>query len=227
MGSSSIYLRIYVRSFSALACASFLTVFATSGTAGASGSEGRTYDCSDEYWVDPPTLEDGHFRSKLGIKCKFEKRPQKDLFALRDSLDEYLRSKRVVRRADKKQGADGSTTWEYDTVLTLTEKDDPVRIHEVVTLATDGKANFGYKTQSKEVDASGMASYLKHVEFALELKRESPAGAQFEVDMTNEIQVDRPWYALAPLFFVMTKGVAKDKFECARDTILQAILERF
>ncbi|MCB0406035.1 MAG: hypothetical protein KDD51_14730 [Bdellovibrionales bacterium] len=105
---------------------------------------------------------------------------------------------------------------------TVQDSGSPVKIREEVQIISDERTRFIYRTRSKDVQARGMASYLRKVGFNTEL-RWQPDSKEFEIALHNNVQVERPWYALAPLFVLIAKGISKDKFEQASTELLDYI----
>lgn len=105
---------------------------------------------------------------------------------------------------------------------TVQDSGSPVKIREEVQIISDEKTRFIYRTRSKRVEARGMASYLRKVGFSTELHWNAEEH-RFEIALHNNVQVERPWYALAPLFVLIAKGISKDKFEQASTELLDYI----
>lgn len=182
------------------------------------------WDCQEENWTAEPRMEEGLYKSELESRCVFEPSGGKNFADLREKLQEYLISKREVHAGPILGQWNGIPSWTYDTTVTP-PGEASLRIRESVVLATDGLGRFWYGTQSKEIQGSGLSSYLKNVSFSLELKR-TPGSPRIAVVMRNGIQVERPWYALGPIFFLITKGKAKEKFAVARELLLTEVFKR-
>jgi len=109
----------------------------------------------------------------------------------------------------------------YDLTDHLSEEDSDLSIRQDVFLKTNEKDSFEYLTQSKSIQASGTASYLKKVSFFTKV---SSHEGYYLVDLENDVQVERPWFAISFLFKPISASITKDKFEKARDKLIEYLL---
>lgn len=180
----------------------------------------KQYDCAEAKWTHDPSLEDGIFISSLGADCTIEKSPEAKptITNLVTYIRELIQTTRTVHDAPTEEVVNGMQSLKFDTTSIVKDDGSPIEIREVVTLSWNAQG-LTYSTTSKDVKASGMAGYLKKVDFLAEVRAAAEIG-KFKVRMTNAVTVERPWYAFAPIFFAIAKGVARDKFDIARDKIL-------
>lgn len=192
-------------------------------------------DCSPADWSRDPEMNDGHFEAAVGADCRVK---LKDSAKYRSPTEIALRIKNHIletrkiitptefgRKPAAAPSPEVTNEWIVDTLSTLDEDGTEISILETVTLKWDQSAML-FKTDSKEVKAKGMAGYLKRVAFHTEI-RTSAEPLTYETTMINAVSVERPWYALAPIFFAIAKGVTKDKFKIASDKLFQMLGEYF
>ena len=106
----------------------------------------------------------------------------------------------------------------WDVSHTVKDEDTEMTVREIAELATDGKSRLVYQTHSKEVLASGMAGYLKVVNFSARVSR-GPSN-DIRIEFRNEVFVQRPWYALDLLFAPIAKSICLKKMKKVEQTIL-------
>lgn len=191
--------------------------------------EKAPWTCGETQWNKDAEMEDGVFQSDLRMECIVEKSNPKGFLDMANALLDYLGKNRTVHsqsaRTEKGGPARGGLKiWTVDTTTKLSEEKESIAIHEIVTITTDGKSRLIFETASRDIYASGLAGYLKRVNFKAVLEPSDQPG-RTRVVMHNQVAVERPWFALAPLFFAIAKGVSVDKFSVARDRILPKLVE--
>jgi hypothetical protein len=181
------------------------------------------WTCTEESWQQEPKVENGRFKSQLKVQCQFNKNTKKTFQDLLKEMGFYLKSERTVHGPVVFGISNGAPSFTYDTTV-VSKEEQNLEIREKVLLATDNKERFTYQTQSVDIKAKGLASYLKSFGISAEVKR-SQNPDHFEIELQNSIEIERPWYALPPIFLFITKGKAKEKFGTARNHVLKAIYD--
>lgn len=182
------------------------------------------WTCGDQRWSKPADMIDGQFVGNLEVDCSFEKKDFTGFNNLFDFVRDHLAQTRQIHEQSERLLPGGKRQRTLDTTVTLAEDDNKIEIREIVTLTTDGKSLFLFETRSTSVSATGMAGFLKEVTFSTRMEK-SKNSEQINLFVTNSVKVKRPWYALSPLFFMISKGVAKDKFEAARSRLMPQLIE--
>lgn len=184
----------------------------------------KAWECDEAQWIGSPGLHDGIFHSALGTTCHMKSQGPQKLKDLREAILKTISEKSEVHASPIKIRVEGMNGISLDVTNTVEDSGSPVKIREEAQIITDDKFRLIYRTRSKHVEAGGMASYLRKVGFTTEV-RWSEEHERFEILMNNNVQVERPWYALAPLFVLIAKGISKDKFSKASSELLDYISE--
>jgi hypothetical protein len=186
-----------------------------------------SWSCSEPEWREPPEIERGVFTGKLRMECHLSTvKTDRVIPKIRAAIVELLESEREIHGAPTPVLHDAMRGLAYDATTTLKESGGDLKIRESATVVDDGERKLVYRTHSKEISASGMAGYLRAVEFSATAFAEEKQGEGVRIELQNDIQVERPWYALAPIFFVIVKGTAKSKFQTVRERLLQRLSDR-
>ncbi|MEZ4750274.1 MAG: hypothetical protein R3B54_06510 [Bdellovibrionota bacterium] len=180
------------------------------------------WECDDAQWIGSPGMHDGIFHSARGTVCRIQGNGPKSFAALKEAILSTINEKSEVHTSPIQIRVDGMNGISLEVTNTVEDSGSPVKIREEVQIISDEKTRFIYRTQSKRVEAHGMASYLRKVGFSTELRWRPDAG-KFDIVLNNNVQVERPWYALAPLFVLIAKGISEDKFERASTELLDYI----
>ena len=176
------------------------------------------WNCGDAQWVTDPSLEDGLFSAQLRGECKLDAGNHGSLSGLRDHIRSTIEAYSVLTVPLSDVTYQGMPGWKLTAKHTIVE--GPLELEEDIRLVTDGSKRLIYETTSKKIEGDGMAGYLKWVSFRAVVRKELD---HFNIHFSNGIRVERPWYALAPLFYLIAKGISRDKFADARDKVLQHI----
>ena len=100
----------------------------------------------------------------------------------------------------------------------MSEESEPVKIRELAKLLTDEATELTYETHSQSVEASGMASYLRSVNFSMTVKQVNPGIIQ--VAFTNEVKVARPWFTPDFLFAPIARHTCVEKLDKVSTALL-------
>lgn len=179
------------------------------------------WDCGEPNWVTPPTLEDGIFNSTLTAQCTLSGGTPETLSRLAQFIrnDITTSGKLTVNAGPIEKTYEGLPAFEYDVTDDLKSEGSPASIRQELVFATDEKTRLIYKVNSKDVQGKGMASYLQKVDLLAEVLPTEQAGV-FTFQMTNSVQVKRPWYALAFIFQSIAKQTAVEKFNKTKDRLI-------
>ncbi len=189
------------------------------GAEAVTGSEAPAWSCGEMSWVRPSEMKDGVFEGELEVLCQLGLGAKDRIPALRSAIVADLQAHRTLHGAPEvgeREKVPGET---YDVTHEL--RDSKVSIRERVFVGHQAQSLLLYGSESTEVKASGMAGYLRKVSFRAEVRPKDGAERGYEVRMRNAVAVERPWFALGPVFHAIAKGVSKDKFRIAQETILR------
>ena len=187
----------------------------------------KNWSCGEMRWTQPSQMLDGVFHGELEVDCELRLGPADQSPALKTAIVNDLKSHRTVHGvtlqtagAPSERGTLGEL---YDVTHEL--KTENVSIRERIYVGVLGQERLFYRSESQEVKAAGMAGYLKKVSFESEVLPAVSGKAGYRVRLKNAVQVERPWFALSPMFHLIAKGVSKEKFEKAQ-TVILGLMER-
>jgi len=182
-----------------------------------------SWSCQEPQWTKEPQMLDGVFKARIRTECKvFSQKPEAIAWLFQRLQNEFQRKEKYEIHEGPLRTQDGSLTQlQYDLTDRLSEEDSDLAIRQNVYLKTDEKNILDYLTRSKEIQASGTASYLKQVSFLTEVMADK---GFYLVRLENEVEIERHWFALSFLFKPMSASITKDKFEKARDKLMDYLL---
>lgn len=182
-----------------------------------------SWECLNETWVNKPETQNGIFVGSLSIECRVMGK-KGGLPDLRKHLENLVASRMKINGEPKTTRDAQTETTIYDVTVDVRDEGSPVRLEEDLELQTEHGKFLKYRTSTRRVEASGLASYLKSVEFETLVQ---PAGddAAFDIKMTNTVRVKRPWYAVDFIFVAIAKKKAIEKMHKLRDEVIPDIAE--
>ena len=184
--------------------------------------EGPTWDCAPEKWVEEPRVVDAVFVGELEMTCFLPASPQSGIAGVRAEMEETLRRTRVIHSGPESIRESDLDGRKYDVTVALKDEGEGIRVREEAIIASDETNHLVYRTESREISAEGMASFLKKVAFRADVKRR-PDGSGFTVSLWNRIEVARPWYAMEWVFTPIARKSVLKKFTKVRQELLPRI----
>ncbi|HAR43082.1 MAG TPA: hypothetical protein DCS07_10720 [Bdellovibrionales bacterium] len=172
------------------------------------------WNCQPAEWLSTPELKNGIFTAALTSECTVGAPGGRVL-----NLDQYLLD-RVGQGTTIHEGPISETyadlpSIRYDLSMRLENDGNPVTIRSDVHFATDRKDRFVYASASKDIEATGTASYLKKVTERVEVTAQPES--QFRFSVSSSIEVEQPWYAPSGAFKSQTTKSFVSNFQSARD----------
>lgn len=203
---------------------------ATVVRAEASEAPPPAWRCEEPTWESEPGSSHGIFSSDLRMDCRLP-------LGATESTPSALQSirSRVIALVEGRQvhagplvaEREGQTGVKYDVSHTVLEDGNPIQFREWVWINGKDASRLRYATESTEIEASGMAGYLKEVRFSADLvgvapdaAARAPASAELRVTLRNAVRIERPWYALDLFFAPIAAKVSREKFLRLRETVL-------
>lgn len=181
------------------------------------------WSCEKSSWKEEPQLEDGIFTAAIQTTCIIhEKRPNGIAWLFDRLQKEFQRSdKYEIHQGPNEIKRDFLKGSAYDLTDKLSEDGSDIKIRQNVELLSNQDTKLEYHTVSTAINASGTASYLKHVSFdtLVEARKDD-----YRLNIQNRVVVERPWFALSFLFKPMSANITEDKFELARNRLIQYLL---
>jgi len=186
-----------------------------------------TWSCGESKWDGRPKIVDGIFRARVTGDCSVDDAPPNAFPKLLETLVNLVKTspRFTVHGGPWPEAREDIRGFRLDITDNVAEEGSPMAIRQSMFIGTDGKKKFVYETRSTDVQAEGRASYLKSVSFFAEMVRdESPVVL---ISLTNEVAVQRPWYAFNFIFLPIGKDVTLDKFASVRDRLLNHFTKSF
>lgn len=181
------------------------------------------WSCKEASWKEEPRLEDGIFSATIQTTCQIEENKSDRIVWLFNKLQtEYQKKEKYEIHKGPVPFQEGELKGlRYDLTDKLSEEGSDIAIRQNVELLTDSQRELRYQTKSTEIQASGTASYLRHVSFQTRVFFQNNS---YEVNLENKVIVERPWFALSFLFKPFSAKITEDKFETARNRLLNYLL---
>lgn len=197
----------------------FLVFFSWVGLA----SSKDLWSCEEASWKEEPQLENGIFTAAIKTTCTIrEKKPNGIAWLSARLQKEFQRSdKYEIHRGPTEIQKNFLKGVSYDLTDKLSEDGSDIKIRQDVELLSDQLTKLEYHTVSTAIDASGTASYLRQVSFDTQVEARKD---DYHLNIQNRVVVERPWFALGFLFKPMSANITEEKFEIARNRLIQYLL---
>ncbi len=170
----------------------------------------KTYECASPNWNSPPESNDGVFTGDLTLECRInpEFESTVDISEVRKRIIEKVKNETSIYQGEDTLSSDFDLN--LDVSHRLEEEGNAIQIRERVQISRASKTNLQYQTHSKEIMASGMAGYLRAVDFSMKLIRDAKG---VSISFRNCVQVKRPWYALDLIFAPIARKICLEKLD--------------
>jgi hypothetical protein len=181
------------------------------------------WKCDKAEWSEEPELSDGIFTATIASTCWVNIQKEDGIQWLFERLQkEYQRSEKYEIHQGPSISRDGAfVVVNYDLTDKLDEEDSDLAIRQNVELKTDKTKELFYLTNSKKIQASGTAAYLRSVSFETEVRALSNT---YRVSLHNRVEIEKPWFALGFLFKPMSASITQEKFMKAQEKLIQYLL---
>lgn len=186
------------------------------------------YQCDEPRWESQPRMSEGHFSGTLSMRCRLELQEPSGIRRLSRSYEKEMTEERTQNRAPRTESQDGLEGHRYDTTHRFRQDGDDITLREDVFVGSNDK-EFRMESRSREIQASGVASYLRDLDFSSSVVRRERRGdgsALYDVTVENRVRIQRPWYALSPIFFAIARSKTRSKFERVADSFVLELMER-
>ncbi len=187
-------------------------------------ASGFEFKCDSPRWAIPSESHHGTFSGDLILDCwvnELEKR--RGLSFLKDQLIKKIHLESMVHKGPTFVEQGPISFWIWEISHDFVEQGNSVHIREEVKLSLEANRELVYETLSKEVVATGMAGYLRSVNFEMAVRR--VPGKFTQIRFRNQVKVDRPWYALDLIFAPIARGVCFDKMNLVKDRLLLWVIQ--
>ena len=200
-----------------------LFLFIMTGTAPAASSEPK-FKCDAPFWNAPAESNDGIFSGDLSVNCSFTDKSllNYDILRLRKQVISKIEAESIVNVAPNPLSLLSNAPLSWDVSHRFEEDDTSIQIRESITLSIERENKLKYETHSKEISASGMAGYLKSVEFTMIIDK---IGTGIKVHFQNKVKVKRPWYALDLIFAPIARKICFKKLNQVIDKFMPWIVD--
>jgi hypothetical protein len=177
------------------------------------------YRCNLPFWNAPAESKEGLFTGDLSLECSIESEVKShfNMLSLRKRIIDKIQSESLVHQGPVSSSSISTTSSLWDVSHRFEEDGNSIKIRELIEVSIESKDQLKYQTHSKEIVASGMAGYLRSVEFTMIVKRKQH---QMSVYFRNRVQVKRPWYALDLIFAPIARKICLKKLDQVKDKFM-------
>jgi hypothetical protein len=186
--------------------------------------EVKTYHCDEESWVSQPRVVAGVYIAELQMKCRIAGGLQPSVSGVKAAMEETLQQTRVVHEGPRTEERHGLKSNRYLVTVALKDEGEGIRVQEEVWIGSNESDRLLYETDSRQIQAQGMAAFLRKVWFRADVLRQAHV-SDFEVTLSNRIEIARPWYAMEWVFVPIAKKSVLQKFHKVRNELLPKIAE--
>ena len=180
-------------------------------------------NCSHPYWAEPAESQNGLFHGNLIMDCKISASTvEANLNSLKNGIIQKIKTDSTIHDEPSVEKLESSPALKWDVSHRIAEEGSDVTIREEAVIETDQKTQLIYQTHSKKVTASGMAGFLKSVNFFMKVKKIQ--NNAIEIEFRNEVTVERPWYALDFIFTPIAQNICFEKMEKVKKNLLPWIV---
>ncbi len=170
------------------------------------------FQCDEPYWMSPAESHNGTFTGDLANHCwSVYSREIETLEGFREKIIQKIEKDSIIHEGPIALTVSFPPSLKWEVSHHFKEGGNSIQIREEIILNTPSKNELFYETQSKEVKASGMASYLNSVLFKMVIQKKS--SSRIDIEFRNQVKVSRPWYALDLVFAPIAKNVCLEKME--------------
>jgi hypothetical protein len=181
------------------------------------------YNCNLPFWNAPAESNDGLFTGDLSLDCTIteESAPTFNALNLRKRIVDKVKSESLVNQEPDSNLLLSAVPLTWDVSHRFVEEGNTIQIREMITLSIENRNQLKYNTRSKEITASGMASYLRSIEFTMTVTQ---VEKHIKVSFRNRVQVKRPWYALDLIFAPIAKNTCFKKMNQVKEKFMPWII---
>lgn len=164
-------------------------------------------NCGKIAWTQEGRMENGLFVGELAGECTVKPGRPGNMDRLRDQFErEMLKDVITKFEADVPDDSLGIPGNRFD--LLLRSPDGKIR-NQIIIASTANQ--FFYDIQSKEINFSGMAGYLRKLAVRTEIKKIADGNYLLKLKCLNKIQ--KPGLATAGIFLPIARKTSLEQFE--------------
>ena len=177
------------------------------------------WTCADPHWVGEPVLVEDQFVAVLENDCQVTlPYTSSSINHLGDFFVEGTRKAKIIHSGPTSGQFEGMPSVYFD-VTVYNKGSEEVTIRQDVNIASDQKSKLIYDMKSTSCEGTGLASYLRFVHTHIQVAAET----QLKVRLSNEVHVEKPWYAPESIFIPEAKKSALEQFRPLRADLMNAI----
>ncbi len=180
--------------------------------------------CAEPHWASPAESKQGVFHGDLVMECKVT--PTKTRVILDDlkaGIIGKIHAESILYEKPSEEALRSSPSLKWDVSHRIQEDGGDVTIREEAEIQTNQKGQLVYQTHSKKVSASGMAGFLKSVNFLMVVDINDPASIL--INFRNEVKVERPWFAIDFIFAPIAQNICFDKMAKVKTRLLPWVVK--
>jgi hypothetical protein len=179
----------------------------------------QNWTCGEPKWVGDPAMNGDQFEAALENDCEITL-PYNDqsLSHLNDFFTNGTKKAREIHQGPVVGEFEGLPSVYFD-VTVYNKGTEEVTIRQDVQIATNLKSKLIFDMKSTSCQGTGMAEYLRFVHTRIELI----TGQKMKVRISNEVHVEKPWYAPEAIFVPQAKDTAIQQFGPLRTQLLDGV----
>lgn len=194
---------------------------ASAGTSSSNNDLSENISCSPAYWVQNPSLTNGHYQSTRTIECKIKK-SDLETSHFYDKLIAVIENDKNLHISQGPNSTESEKNIVSRYLVTEENEKESTSIDEERVISFDKKENqVSYSVDALEIRGRGNSSFLEKLNFSLLIKDQFTF---YTFILSNSITVKHPWYAPIPLFKSIAEKSAITKFDESRIQFLNQIL---
>ena len=177
------------------------------------------WTCAEPHWIGEPVMVGEEFVAVLENDCQVTVPYSNETIShVADFFIDGTQKAKIIHSGPLSREFEGLASVFFD-VTVYNKGSEEVTIRQDVNIASDQKSKLIYDMKSTSCEGTGLASYLRFVHTHIQVS----AQTQLQIRLSNEVRVEKPWYAPESIFIKEAKKSALDQFSPLRADLMNAI----
>lgn len=181
------------------------------------------YECETPVWTAAPEVKKGMFYGTIEVTCLVRGEHGGGFPHLKTHMEEYL-----LDNVETVHAGPTSVKYEelpsvfYDVTMLFASGDNEVRARGENYIGSDDTSVLVYDFFSKEIDASGMAGYMKKVNIEATAKS-TESENWYAVTVSGLMEVEKPWFAPSGTFKKQIVSEIEKQVEAKKEEVITEV----
>lgn len=182
--------------------------------------------CEAAHWLDTPAMHGNQAVGKMLVECSLSGTATHDMGALYDGWVRDLKITHEIVSAPTATVPDAQAVGlRFDLIEKIRDDGNgALTIEKDAQVTSDRRNRFTYLSQSKKIEGRGNSSYLRSLTTSIEVKRVPGTKSQFSLRYSDQLAVERPWFAPDQIFINELARQSLTNFERAREKLTANLL---